>query len=126
MLLLCIAQTDMNIPFCVIYSRFSAMKEFNIQRRVFDTLKKYRTQCLAEVHLSNGITFSADESWIRAFQLVVKNTTDEEFDYIRENCRIYSGQKLHEIMILRRDGKFENEFEDGFYTANAEMAIDLL
>ena len=68
------------------------------------------------------------EERVRAFQVLVHNASNEEFEELRKNVTIFSGMSVDctRKMIIRKDGKFENEFEGGFYNGNANMAFEIL
>ncbi len=75
--------------------------------------------------LAYGETFWWSEGRVRAFQVLAHNASDEEFEELKKNVTIFSGPEMDHKMILRRDGKFENEFEPGFYDAMANMAFEI-
>lgn len=93
--------------------------------RIRKVLRNYHRINKVEVIDPDGRTLKVDEYWVRAFQVVVHKASDEEFEWLRDNFTIFSGPKRHEKMILRRDGKFENKFERGFYDASAKMAFEI-
>lgn len=84
---------------------------------------RFREEVDAKIY---GYEMKLNEYQIRAIQIILHNTTDEHFKELTENIIIYSGPKRHEKMIFRRDGKFENEFEKGFYYINTELALQIL
>ena len=102
------------------------MDKVGVFGRLREVLRDFRTIDSVEVIDCDGRLLEVDEPWVRAFQVVAHNASDEEFEWIKENFKIYSGPKRHELMILRRDGKFENEFEGGFFDGNANMAFEIL
>lgn len=94
--------------------------------RIREVLRNYHQFDKVEIIDPDGHTLEVNEYWIRAFQVIVNKASDEEFEWLRDNFTIFSGPNRHEKMILRRDGKFENEFEPGFYDASANMAFEIL
>lgn len=94
--------------------------------RLRGVLHKYHRFNTVEVIDPDGRTLEVNEYWVRAFQVVVNKASDEEFEWLRDNFTIFSGPNRHEKMILRRDGKFMNEFEPGFYDASANMAFEIM
>lgn len=95
-------------------------------RRIREVLRDYHRFDKVEVIDPDGRLLEVNEYWIRAFQVVAHNASDEEFEWMRDNFTIFSGPNRHEKMILRRNGKFENEFEPGFYDALANMAFEIM
>lgn len=73
-----------------------------------------------------GIKCDLTESEVRALQTIVAAMDDEEFYIFNRNVAIWSGPDFDHVMILRRDGMFENEFEPGFMDVNAELAFEIL
>ena len=94
--------------------------------RIREVMRDYHRFDKVDVIDPDGRTLAVNEYWVRAFQVVVNKASDEEFEWLRNNFTIFSGPIRHEKMILRRDGKFENEFEPGFYDASANMAFEIL
>lgn len=94
--------------------------------RIREVLRDYHRFKYVEVIDPDGRTLEVNEYWVRAFQVVVNRASDEEFEWLRDNFTIFSGPNKREKMILRRDGKFKNEFEPGFYDASANMAFEIM
>lgn len=94
--------------------------------RIREVLRDYHRFDKVEVIDPNGRLLEVNEYWIRAFQVVANRASDEEFEWLKKNFKIFSGPKRHELMQLRRDGKFSNEFEPGFFDASANMAFEIL
>lgn len=73
-----------------------------------------------------GIKCDLTEPEVRALQTIVAAMDDKEFDVFNRNVVIWSGPDFDHVMILRRDGMFENEFEPGFMDVNEELAFEIL
>lgn len=84
---------------------------------------KFRKEVDAEIY---GYEMKLNEYQVRAIQVILHNTTDEHFKELIENIIIYSGPKRHEQMIFKRDGTFENHFEQGFYDISSNLMIQIL
>lgn len=83
---------------------------------------RFRKEVDAEIY---GYKVKLNEYQVRALQVILHNTTDEHFKELTENIIIYSGPKNHEQMIFSRDGKFENEFEKGFYDILPNLTLQI-
>ena len=90
-----------------------------------EILKKNRFRKEVDVEIY-GYKMKLNEYQVRAIQVILHNTTDEHFKELTENIIIYSGPKNHEQMIFNRDGKFENEFERGFYDIISNLTLQIL
>ena len=97
----------------------------DILGEISEVMHWYRPLKKVEMIDPKGRHWVVDETWVRAFQLVANKASDEKFAWIKEHFTIYSGPERHEKMILRRDGKFENEFEGGFFDGTANMAFEI-
>ena len=86
----------------------------------------FRKFCAVRVEAYGSSPMYWSEDQVRAFQVLVHNSTDEEYEDLKKNVIISSGPKFDHKMIFRRDGKFENEFEQGFYDVTANMAYEIL
>lgn len=84
---------------------------------------KFRKEVDAKIY---GYEMKLNEYQVRTIQVILHNTTDEHFKELKENIIIYSGPKRHEQMIFNRDGKFENNFERGFYDINSNLMLQIL
>ena len=73
-----------------------------------------------------GIKCDLTEPEVRALQTIVAAMDDKEFDVFNRNVAIWSGPDFDHVMIFRRDGIFENEFEPGFMDVNGELAFEIL
>ena len=73
-----------------------------------------------------GFKCDLTEPEVRALQTIVAAMDDKEFDAFNRNVTIWSGPDFDRVMILRKDGLFENEFEPGFMDVNAELAFEIL
>lgn len=73
-----------------------------------------------------GIKCNLTEPEVRALQTIVAAMDDKEFDVFNRNVAIWSGPDFDHVMILRRDGMFENEFEPGFMDVNSNLAFEIL
>lgn len=71
------------------------------------------------------------EGEVRALQIMAKEKaeeSDEAFDEFCENVIVYSNVKKKiskHKMKFQKDGSFENDFENGFFSACAFMAIKI-
>lgn len=86
---------------------------------------KYYTHVYAEV---NGTPMYLNETEVRFLQYKCKIAAENgEFDEFVKNTIVYNGPKKRGSvpMVFREDGKFANEFKEGFYTTNAELAFEL-
>lgn len=103
--------------------------EVEILAKVYDIKKKYKPNHYVRVIIGDyPHPFDWEEEDVRAFQILVHNSTEEEYQKLKETVTIYSGPKItgSHKMIIRKDGKFENEFEPGFFDGNANMAFGIL
>lgn len=75
-----------------------------------------------------GVTRTLTEREVRAIQVAVSRYTKAEFDDFVKNVVIYNGPKemATEVMRIRRDGIFENEFLPGFYDSCTNMVFEIL
>lgn len=73
-----------------------------------------------------GVKCDLTEPEVRALQTIVATMDDKEFYAFNGNVTIWSGPDFDHVMILRKDGLFENEFEPGFMDVNAELAFEIL
>lgn len=99
-------------------------KATNILMLIDSVLKKNRFFSTVDAEIY-GYKLKLTEYEVRAIQLIIHNSTIEEFHEYMNNIIIYSGPKNHEKMIFNRDGKFENEFERGFYDINSNLALQI-
>lgn len=97
----------------------------NLRYRVRCTMSEYREVQEVDV-IIDGKPYRWNESQVRAFQIIANRASDQEFEEFQKRVKIASGPDRHERMIMRRDGKFENEFEGGFLDGNAKMAFEIL
>jgi hypothetical protein len=78
----------------------------------------------------NGKLMYLSEPQVRYLQVKCSQCeTEEEYETFKKNHIIYSGRtkrKSKHIMIFRRDGKFFNEFENGFFSLNADLAFKII
>lgn len=76
------------------------------------------------------------EREIRALQVIAKRKaeeSDEAFKEFTDNVIVYKGRckghlrdKSSRIMHFRKDGKFSDEFDPGFYDVCCNLAFELL
>ena len=72
------------------------------------------------------------EAEVRALQIMAKEKaeeSEESFNEFCENVIVYSGCKKRSSkykMIFQKDGNFQNNFERGFFSACANMALEIL
>lgn len=90
--------------------------------------RKYHKLVAAEIY---GELTYMNEAEVRALQVIAKRTyeiSDDAFKEFTDNVIVYSGRiksdSKHQ-MIFRTDGKFENEFEPGFYDVCSNLAFEL-
>lgn len=100
-------------------------KAANILMLIDSILKKNRFFETVDAEIY-GYKMKLDEYQVRAIQVIVHNSTDKQFEEYINNIIIYSGPKRHEQMIFNRDGKFENQFESGFYDINSKLTFQIL
>lgn len=107
-------------------SKENLMKSGILLGRVNATVKEFQKFTSVKVVAYGCAPMWWNEAQVRAFQVIAHNANDKDFADLKDNVVIYSGPLLDHRMILRRDGKFENEFEPGFYDAAANMAFEIL
>ena len=86
---------------------------------------KYYTHVYAEV---NGTPMYLNETEVRFLQYKCKLAAEKGmFDEFVKNTIVYNGPRKRDgiPMIFRKDGKFANEFKEGFYETNADLAFEL-
>lgn len=90
---------------------------------------RYHQKVAAEVY---GKICYLSEPEVRALQVLAKRKAEESDEAFREftdNVIIYSHmhkRRSKHRMIFRKDGKFENDFEDGFFDVNYKLALEIL
>lgn len=104
----------------------------NTIAEIRNAMKKagYRTNKVAvEIY---GKLMYMTETEIRALQVVARDKANESeaaFNEFCSNVIVYSSRskrKAKHTMIFRKDGKFSNEFETGFYDVNSNLAFEIL
>ena len=104
------------------------MENYQIEARRIARKYKYYPKIAAEI---NGKILYLNEGEVRALQIIAKQKAEESDEAFEQFCKdviIYSHVKKRiskHKMIFRKDGKFANEFECGFFSANSEMAFEL-
>lgn len=109
------------------------MDRFEMKRLVRQTMREvgFRTAKVAvEV---NGKLDYYTEAEIRALQVVARRKaleSDEAFKEFTDSVTVYKGRckghlrdKSSRIMHFRKDGKFEEEFDPGFYMVTSDLSI---
>lgn len=108
------------------------MNKFEMKRLVRHTLREFghRTEKVA-VEINGQLDYYTERE-IRALQVIAARKAKESEAEFKEFCdtvTVYSGRykrkSLH-TMHFRKDGKFSDEFEDGFYDVNSNLAFELL
>lgn len=90
---------------------------------------KYTRKVAVDIY---GIIEYMDEAHVRALQVMAKRAaeeSDEAFTEFCDNIKVYSGSsitKSHHVMHFRKDGKFVEEFDKGFFNANANLMFKIL
>ncbi len=90
---------------------------------------KYVNKVAAEIY---GKLVYLNEHQVRALQVICKRKADVSEELWKEfvdNVIVYSGRtkrKSKHKMIFRKDGIFYNEFEGGFYDADAYMTFEII
>lgn len=78
-----------------------------------------------------GVKCYKKEVEVRALQLIAKRRaeiSDEAFKEFTDNVIVYSGKSRRKCrkMHFRKDGKFVENFDKGFYTATSDLAFEIL
>ena len=90
---------------------------------------RYHQKVAAEIY---GKIVYLTEAEVRALQVLAKRKAEESdkaFQEFTENVIIYSHchkRRSKHRMIFRKDGKFENEFEPGFYDVNSNLTFEIM
>ena len=99
----------------------------NLQKELRLYLKhKYYTKVYAEI---NGTPMYLNEYEVRFLQVKCKIAAEAgKFDEFVNNTIIYNGPRKRDSipMIFRKDGKFANEFKQGFFNTSCDLAFKLL
>lgn len=109
------------------YDKFSEIRH-EVRTGILAKMR-YHSKVAAEVY---GSVCYLTEAEVRALQVLAKRKaeeSDEAFKEFTENVIIYSHcrkRRSKHRMVFRRDGIFENDFEDGFFDVNAKLAFEIL
>lgn len=109
------------------YDKFSEIRH-EVRTGILAKMR-YHQKVAAEVY---GKIVYLTEPEVRALQVLAKRKaeeSDEAFKEFTDNVIIYSHchkRISKHKMVFRKDGKFENDFEPGFYDVNSKLAIELL
>ena len=99
-------------------------------KEILKTIGKYRTNKVA-VEI-NGVLKYMAEYEIRALQVFAKQQaeiSDEAFDSFCKSVIVYSGRYKRtskHTMHFRKDGRFSDEFDDGFFNVNTNLAFSIM
>lgn len=106
------------------------MKEYNkIIEGIRDHLYGFNYRSVA-CSIYGKITYLS-EAEVRALQLVARLKAQESYEAFKEfteNVIVYSNHRKvysDHRMVFRKDGTFENQFEDGFLRVNKELEAKL-
>lgn len=109
------------------YDKFSGIRH-EVRTGILAKMR-YHQKVAAEVY---GKIVYLTEPEVRALQVLAKRKaeeSDEAFKEFTDNVIIYSHchkRRSKHKMVFRKDGKFENDFEPGFYDVNSNLAFDIL
>jgi len=104
------------------YDKFSEIRH-EVRSGILAKMR-YHQKVAAEVY---GRFVYITESEVRALQVLAKRKaeeSDEAFKEFTDNVIIYSHnskRRSKHMMIFRKDGKFENDFEPGFFDVNKRL-----
>lgn len=110
----------------IIYHKFAEVRH-EVRTGILAKMR-YHQKVAAEVY---GKICYLTEAEVRALQVLAKRKaeeSDEAFKEFTENVIVYSHCRKRiskHKMIFRKDGKFENDFEPGFYDVNGKLAFEL-
>lgn len=105
------------------------MENYLIEARRICRKYNYVKKIAVEI---NGKLLYLTEGEVRALQLLARQKADESDEAFEQFCKdvvVYSNfqkRKSKYTMKFQKDGCFANEFECGFFNANAHMACELL
>ena len=102
------------------------ISEVELLARIYDIKKKYKPIQHVYVEINKKPVLWEEED-VRAYQILIHDTSEGEYEYLKDTVIIYSGpyKPGSHKMIIRKDGKFENEFDEGFFDGNANMAFEI-
>lgn len=109
------------------YDKFSEIRH-EVRSGILAKMR-YHQKVAAEVY---GRLVYITESEVRALQVLAKRKaeeSDEAFREFTENVIVYSHQSKRRAkhrMVFRKDGKFENDFEPGFFDVNSNLVFEIL
>ena len=109
------------------YNKFSDIRH-EVRTGILAKMR-YHQKVAAEVY---GKIVYLTEPEVRALQVLAKRKaeeSDEAFKEFTDNVIIYSHchkRRSKHKMIFRKDGKFENDFEPGFYDVCSLLALEIV
>ena len=109
------------------YDKFSEIRH-EVRTGILAKMR-YHQKVAAEVY---GKIVYLTEPEVRALQVLAKRKaeeSDEAFKEFTDNVIIYSHmhkRRSKHKMVFRKDGKFENDFEQGFFDVNSNLAFEIL
>ena len=109
------------------YDKFSEIRH-EVRTGILAKMR-YHQKVAAEVY---GKIVYLTEPEVRALQVLAKRKaeeSDEAFKEFTDNVIIYSHchkRRSKHKMVFRKDGKFENEFEPGFFDVNSTLVLEIL
>jgi len=90
---------------------------------------KYTNKVACEIY---GHIRYLSEAEVRALQVLAKraaDTSEDAFNDFTQNVVVYSARTKRSSkhkMIFRKDGKFSNDFEGGFFSTCANLAFEIM
>lgn len=115
------------VPKKMDYAKFAEIRH-EVRKGILAKMR-YHQKVAAEVY---GRPCYLTEAEVRALQILAKRKAEESdgaFREFAENVIVYSHRykrRSKHKMIFRKDGTFENDFEEGFYDVNAKLAFEIL
>ena len=109
------------------YDKFSEIRH-EVRTGILAKMR-YHQKVAAEVY---GKIVYLTEPEVRALQVLAKRKaekSDEAFKEFTDNVIIYSHchkRRSKHKMVFRKDGKFDNDFEPGFFDVNSNLTFEIL
>lgn len=108
------------------YDKFSEIRH-EVRTGILAKMR-YHQKVAAEVY---GKIVYLTEPEVRALQILAKRKaekSDDAFKEFTDNVIIYSHchkRSSKHKMVFRKDGKFENDFEPGFFDVSGKLALEI-
>ena len=100
---------------------------YKVIRKINEKLREHHHHRLIAVEIYGKLTY-LHEAEIRALQVIMAKSTDDEFKELSNNIVVYNRARKRGsgTMTFQRNGCFKEDFEPGFYDVCTNLAFEII